>query len=582
MPSVRVLDERGGGEARKYHLWGCVGKCDLFVWKIEKGNNSTFYMITGESSLESMVEEETLRTFKDEGFEIVPPPEVKAARTVVIKQIDPIYREATDIDFMAGISLINCRANILETTIIPTPYETPMVKVRFSKVYMAEHALNNGLKVFEQTIPPKALQREVCVRLETCTNCFGYSHIKPNCPKPLISRCTNCAREGHKHFNCPGGEFKCLNCNEQHSTFSRDCRTRKTLMKQKTKEEIKRESNKAKTRQRDHEEKQKSKLRGWNEKEITQLPADVFAVVITALISATMIETKMRGTFQSNYNDVLDHHAIPRVTLPQHIIGQLVRSQDQTQQRPEVDNYSESIRSAPSFPNLDMLTTGTEGETEMSQEEQLEHEPIIADPSVRRKKKKCNKRRKTHGTPKDDFNVQQHFQLSRRAVSGLSLPMDSEIEVNVGGAEGGVECKLPQNTEEIAKTPTSENLTPTNQPRSFTTETPPPVDALHFTKADTTIIQEDHPIAELQRAKAIIFYPITWKLDSYHIMMKFLDRETYAHLRGDDKRSSLRQLIRKCLANDGRPDTVINFAGVEKSVWQSSMNLVYGDKNGRM
>lgn len=580
MPSVRVLDSVGGGEDRKFMLWGCVGKCNLFIWKIETGSNNTFYLITGDSSLESIAEEETLNAFKDEGFEIIPPPEVRAARTIIAKQIDNIYKEAKEEDYERGISLVNCRAEIKEIVIIPTQYDSPMIKIRFSKIYMAEHALNHGIKIFEQLIPPRALQKEVCTKLDTCTNCFGYNHIKPNCPKPVAPRCTNCAREGHRYYNCPGGNHRCLNCGQGHPTFSRDCERRKALLKEKTRDEIKKENDRARTRQRNYEDKKHSKTSGWDDRPGVPLPADVFAVIITALVSATMIESKLKGTFQSTYDDVLDHHSIPRVSLPQGVIEQLVHSQDNSNRGNKMDNFSTASEMVQHFPDLDNLTTETEGEAELITMDDMPlrrvspHGASLQDTSTKKKKKCKLSKRKRIQTPPSNNQAPQAKLLHSENENGADSnhatcpsSMDEEVNANTVPTVGFL-MRAGASPLDILEKEGS---------LVFPEDTPPPKGTITYTKADTSISYSDiSQMSKLQFIKPIIFYPITWKLDTYQILMKFLDGETYIYHNSSDKNLSTRKLIRNCLAEGDSPQTVINFAGINEDEWKDNYIRLYG------
>lgn len=581
MPSVKVIDERGG-DKRKYDLWSCVGRCELHIWKIERGTHTTFYLITDESSLEDVVEEKALEIFKSQGFQVVPPLEVKSSRTVVVKQIDPIYKEATEQDYHSGISLVNYSSQIEEIIKIPTQYDSPLIKIRFSKVRMAEYALNNGIKIFEQTIPPRALQREVYTRLDICTNCFAYDHIKPNCTKPKIARCTVCAKEGHKYFECPKEERKCINCKEEHATFDKECTVRKQTLKEKTKKEIDKESNRAKSRQNTFEERKRIKNKKWDEKAHTSLPPGAFATIITALVSATMIESKLKGSFQTTYNDVLDWNQIPRVSLPENVINKLVECQDQEGRSNRNDNDRSSIADiieGGPFTSMDFTTTETEGEIEICPQDGSLNNTAAghskATEEKHKKKLKCKRKRKQTPTPAKHplgaIGLSTTGNLSDNFSSGLISGLSEDEDLLTG--------------EPIRKPKQSKKKTPPlnifrgiqSAPTQIQKTPPPPEGAVHYERATCLKKTGEGPLKILQELSPIIFYPVSWNIQPREVLLKFLDGETFIHYvpPSDGSKISTRNLVRACLANGEHPEMVINFCSLQDDEWKNRFSRLY-------
>ena len=80
---------------------------------------------------------------------------------------------------------------------------------------MAQRALQEGLVILYQRIPPRRIEREIFVRLQPCNNCFDYNHDTKNCNKRKMTLCSFCG--------------------EAHKTLAARCQIRKDLIKEKRK-----------------------------------------------------------------------------------------------------------------------------------------------------------------------------------------------------------------------------------------------------------------------------------------------------------------------------------------------------------
>lgn len=550
----------------------------------------TFYLITGESCMESVVEDKTVQLFKEHGFHIVPPPEVKASRTIIVKQIDAVYKEATEEDFMNGISLVGFKSEILEVVKIPSEYQTPLIKIRFARIQMAEYALNNGIKIFEQSVPPKALHREVCIKLEPCTNCFAYNHIKTACPKNTAARCTVCAREGHRYYECPREETKCLNCREGHTTFDKTCSIRKKIIKEKTKEEINKENDRAKSRHRQYEEKHKIRNRKWDNSAHSTLPPGAFATIVTALVSATMIETRLRGTFQSTYDDILDHNLIPRVKLPVQVIDRLVQCQnDNDNEYQQGNNINTNIEPDVALPRFrtvtmyDAATTETEEEIETQPGGAagfLTLEPGRATQEDKPKKLKCKRKRKAKAAARTEPMEEAPSRAPAVEDEFMGVPdqlsqLSSMSEHDSGTWDPRKKTKQP---EDITPPANNSELELVSRPLCIEQETPPtPRGAIKYNRASGLRVREEGPMSKLQELRPIIFYPVSWKLTTPQVMLKFLDGQTFIHYvpPADGTKISTRKLIRDSLAQEKNPDLVINYCSLSDEDWKERFARLY-------
>ena len=98
---------------------------------------------------------------------------------------------------------------------------------------MVQVALQKGINVLHQHIPPWSIEKELFVRLTPCRNCYGYDHRLKDCKAEKKDRCTYCAEE-HKESECKANQPCCINCGGQHRTLAAACKIRKELIKQKS------------------------------------------------------------------------------------------------------------------------------------------------------------------------------------------------------------------------------------------------------------------------------------------------------------------------------------------------------------
>lgn len=554
MPSIKVIDREGNSNSRYHNLWNCVGRSDIRIWTIKKGTPNIYYMITGENRLEKATNLETIDLFHEAGFTLIPPEEAKTNRTVVLRQIDAIYKGASEEELKEFITLEDEQTIIEEVIKIPTPSDSPMLKVRFFNNHMAETALRQGVKVFNQTLPPKAVQKSVNVRLTACSNCFSYEHLRAGCPNPHAVRCTKCAREGHSFRNCPADYEKCLNCHENHTTFAKECGKRKELLKKKTKEEIGKEANRAKDRHREHLEEER-KRRGKKEKEIPwpSLPANVFATIFTALSSAIMLESRMKGSFKETYDDILDFNNIPRVKVPNKIIKQLVESQNPSKKKKGKSDHSTDEFSLGARGENNESVFGSAADLNIGDSIELEETEITTEASEGKEGSpvpsiyKSIKKRKRCQIPKKPAKGHQ--------AEGL-LTSDT--------------CSTEEEKEYLPSVQIHKKMSktlPAVPPEGLQPNTPPGAVSFHR----CSFIQWEQPeLKRLQKLKMIIYYPVTWKLKQREILYEFMDGKTYTHYTQEEgaEKISTKQLISECLNRGQNPELAISFCGLSLERWK--------------
>ena len=72
MPGIKILDKNTSGARRRPRLWECFGRINLYPTNI-KDARGAYYAIIGNEQIETILNEEAKKVFREEGFDILPP-----------------------------------------------------------------------------------------------------------------------------------------------------------------------------------------------------------------------------------------------------------------------------------------------------------------------------------------------------------------------------------------------------------------------------------------------------------------------------------------------------------------------------
>lgn len=332
MPSIRVMDLVDGDNRRK-ELWKCIGKFQLQAWGIQEGNGM-WYITTEEQEYERYFTEEVKYFFITRGFDLLPPAEFNSLRTIVVRQLDVVYRQKTTAEMIGSIEDQNPWTEVEEIAFLPSKAAQGIAKIRLKTWRQAQHALNEGLKIWEQTIPPKYIEQEVFTRIISCSNCFCYQHYVKDCNMPVRKRCAKCGETGHSRVACLKNSDYCQSCkSDEHNTFDRDCPLRKASLQERNKGERKKERNKAMSRHKSFQERnRKFNINKREDEDLKSLPSRAMAIIMTAVVSSIAINKRAPGSFQNTFDDILKYNRIPTVPLPSSVIMELTEGMTATSQ----------------------------------------------------------------------------------------------------------------------------------------------------------------------------------------------------------------------------------------------------------
>ena len=320
--SVKVIDHKPHTK-RKNELYNFLGQSGIFPRKMHVGQG-VFYPIVNEEDLENLLKQETVNKAKEKGFEILTPIEYGAMHTVVIKEIDSMVDDYSAEDIKNNVEELNIWAKVSE--IVKMPTTSKMLKIKFESTHMAQRALEEGVVILYQRIPPRRIEREIFVRLQPCNNCFGYSHETKNCSKGKMTLCAFCGEEGHRQQQCTSTAPKCINCGEAHKTLAARCQIRKDLIKEKRKAIRERSKSRSRSQTRTGGMTQQgitfADIAGTDTRGATSSTEEIkqlTTIILSAVIYSQYMETIIPGSFQNNMNIIYKKNGLNPVKFPEQV-----------------------------------------------------------------------------------------------------------------------------------------------------------------------------------------------------------------------------------------------------------------------
>ena len=317
MTGIKVIDRDSRGPHRRMRLWECLGRINVNPTEI-KDAKGAYYVIVNQNQVEHIISDNTKQTLRDDGFEVLTPIEFNSLRTVVIKHIDRVINEYSNDEIVDSINTKNTWAEVEEIYKITNTGR--LLKVKFKSTNMVRKALDEGMIILNQKIPPRQIEKEIYVKLTPCFNCYNYEHKTRDCEMEQKMLCGYCGNEGHKQINCSAQTPRCINCKGQHRTLAAVCPIRKTLIKNRMKEI--RDRSKSRTRAQQQNQTYAEAARPQAQSEIKNLNIEptqmkeMIAKIMTSIIYAQCIEVHSPGSFQDTMDTMLVLNNLPKVKFP--------------------------------------------------------------------------------------------------------------------------------------------------------------------------------------------------------------------------------------------------------------------------
>ena len=127
MPAIKLRELKPGAN-RHHDVWRLLGERSLCARKVKDGEG-VYFVIVPDCEIESFLSEENVRFFLRNGFEVKPPPEMEALRTIVIRNLDRQIDHYTETDIQNNIEESNPGVTVLEVVKLPTTSKLLKVKL---------------------------------------------------------------------------------------------------------------------------------------------------------------------------------------------------------------------------------------------------------------------------------------------------------------------------------------------------------------------------------------------------------------------------------------------------------------------
>jgi hypothetical protein len=196
----------------------------------DSGNG--FYAATDDIKfIDQLLTPRAFSEFAKINIQPVLPPEIKAKRTIFVRQVDSSVGGRSSADLKTEISKLNQWAKITE--IIKIKEYTHVFKIFCTDVSTASRILSDGFIAFSTKISASQCEPEEFTHILICYKCYQYeTHSTKDC-KIGYDVCSECAQRGHTYKECPSSEKRCLNCppdNNSHRTLAAKCPFRKSTI----------------------------------------------------------------------------------------------------------------------------------------------------------------------------------------------------------------------------------------------------------------------------------------------------------------------------------------------------------------
>lgn len=225
MPKVRFKTGGGPSPGKRTELLKILCQQDIKVVKLLDTFDGYIAIKDTEICTNNVFEDSTRNALTASEFSPVLSPEKRAKMTLVLKGIDQEVLKESHQTIEAEIIKSAPFAQVDYVYIMEKP---KFSKVRFRTMAMANRIKESGLRLFWSSIPARNIEYE----RNTNMTCYSYEHTKKTCPTKDRKICSECAQEGHLFRDCTNKTNpKCINCGENHRTYSGKCKTRKESRK---------------------------------------------------------------------------------------------------------------------------------------------------------------------------------------------------------------------------------------------------------------------------------------------------------------------------------------------------------------
>lgn len=320
-PTVRLkhLDKQRPVEARKV-IELAYGKFNVPFTRIFTTNEGFKVICRNENDADKILGMEARNELEKLGLQIVMPPEMKARRSLILKQLDTIIGSNSAEDIKEEIERENPWMKIEE--VIKIKNYTHILKLRTEETSMVEKASKQGILAYNMAISPSQIEQETYIHIITCFNCYQMEdHLTKDCPYSNLKICSECSELGHTYRECKNTAKGCINCKNygqqyNHRTLAMSCPLRKKIIKEKTDEQKTTVANQEQSTYAAIAKRAVAEVKNTGKLTQINLSETKHTKILISIMHAHVMNMCNPGTYQTELNRMLQKNELPMMWFP--------------------------------------------------------------------------------------------------------------------------------------------------------------------------------------------------------------------------------------------------------------------------
>lgn len=319
---VKIRPQAGGltQEARKSLSKLLFERMKIKYSRIVEAGDCYAVVCLDEANVDLLIQTNSIKTLKDNGFDLIMPPHLRARKCVIVRGLDSELNTWNEAQLKEDMEIRNEWAKIEE--VYRMKNINHMIKIRFQEISMARKACDQGVALHSTHLAPQQIEMEDFIPLTPCFVCYKYDHLTKDCNIKGMKICSECAAIGHTYKECTSTEKKCINCDGTHRTLAAICPIRKELLKEK-REEKKKKKDTFEQQNRTYcavtkmtAELPKAIMNQKPPTTVLQVTDKTTLQIIVLIAEAHIYNMVNPGTFGKRVNQLLQLNGLPRVNLP--------------------------------------------------------------------------------------------------------------------------------------------------------------------------------------------------------------------------------------------------------------------------
>ena len=282
----------------------------IYVTRIIEAHDGFIVLTRNDEELDKIFQAKCAKELKNENFTPVLPPELRARRTVMIFNLDPIIYGEDEKDIEAELIKENAWINDGIDSIFKFS-KGNMMKITFNETSAARKATETGILAFSMSIPKRNIKIEDYIHITTCMRCYRLDHHTTNqCPmQKTYEICSECGESDHTWRHCKSSTKQCINCLGPHRTLANRCPERKKIRDRKIKE-------KRQSKTTYSQITSSTTFTSGTPNPTGNLHKDTAAKILTCMMHAHLQNIANPGCYNTEANKLFKANNLPQVILP--------------------------------------------------------------------------------------------------------------------------------------------------------------------------------------------------------------------------------------------------------------------------